>query len=394
MRLTIPAGTAIVSRSRSHSYAFSNLAGGLFLGALLLAVAQTVGASDNTGWATGPTLEQRLAMPLRVSWHGTPLARALAGLADAQHVAILRDRRVDPDQHIELTIDGEPLGKAFEHIAAQQKIGYAQFGPVAYFGPHDVASRLRTLAALRLDDARPLPDDVTRKFLMLRNWHWDDLAEPRTLLTGLAAEANVEVKNPERIPHDLWPRTDLPPLSWLDRLTLLTAQFELTYRIGDEGRSIELVDIPEEVLLTRSYAGGRNPSGLARRWAKDLPLAKVSVDEAQIHVTATVDDHERIEHRMRGTPTRKTTVSAGKEVYQLAVENTALDKLVDELAARLELQFQWDRDATKAAGIASDQLVTVKVEDADLDALLKAVFADTGLGYRRQGRKVTVRARD
>lgn len=382
-------------RSRDAAFAISHIVRGLLLIALLMVTMRpTACASDASGWVTGPTLEQQLAMPLRVSWHGTPLARALSALADAQHVAIVRDRRVDPDQRIELTIDGEPLGKAFEHIAAQQKIGYAQFGPVAYFGPHDVASRLRTLAALRLEDARPLPNDVTRKFLMLRNWHWDELAEPRTLLTDLAAEADVEIKNPERIPHDLWPQTDLPPLSWLDRLTLLAAQFGLTYRIGDEGRSIELVDIPEEVLLTRSYAGGRNAAGLARRWAKDLPLAKVSVNEGQIHVAATVDDHERIERRMRGTPTRKTTVTAGKEVYQLAVENTALDKLVDELAARLELQFLWDRDATKAAGIASDQLVTVKVENADLDTLLKAVFTDTGLAFRRQGRKVTVRAQN
>jgi len=88
-------------------------------------------------------------------------------------------------------------------------------------------------------------------------------------------------------------------------------------------------------------------------------------------------------------------VTTGPQVYQLTVEKTALDKLIDEkLAPGLGLEFQWDRDATKAAGIASDQLVTVKVEDADLDALLKAVFADTGLVYRRQGRKVTVRPRN
>jgi len=384
-----------VLRSPTRTVPFSNLVGGLFLASMmLLATGRSVAGAEPAGWATGPTLKQQLAAPLRISWHGTPLARALAALADAQRVAILCDRRVDPDQRVELTIDGETLGKAFEQIAANQNIGYAQFGPVAYFGPHDAASRLRTLAALRLEDARPLPDDVTRKLLMLRNWHWDDLAEPRTLLAELAAEANVEIKNPERIPHDLWPQTDLPPLSWLDRLTLLAAQFGLTYRIGDEGRSVELVEIPEEVLLTRSYAGGRNAAGLARRWAKDLPQAKIGEKEGQIHVAATVEDHEQIERRMRGTPTRKTTVTAGKEVYQLAVENTALDKLVDELAARLQLQFVWDRDATKTAGIASDQLVTVTVENAELDALLKAVFANTGLTYHRQGRRVTVRVRD
>ncbi len=351
-------------------------------------------SAETSGWSTGPTLEQQLEAPVRVSWHGTSFARALAGLSDTSHVAILRDRRVDPGETIEMVIDGQPLREALQHIAAQQKIGYSQFGPVAYFGPRHVSSRLRTLAALQLEDVRQMPADARRKLLMQRSWHWSMLAEPRTLLAELAAEAGVEVKNPERIPHDLWPETDLPPLSWLDRLTLLTAQFGLTYRIEDQGRSIELVDIPEEVLLTRSYDGGRTARGVARRWAQDLPQAKIRLDDNKIQVAASVEDHEQIERRMRGKPTNRTTVTAGEEVYQLAVENAALDKLVDELARRLELQFEWDRDATKAAGIAADQLVTVKVENADLDTLLKTVFANTGLEIRRQGRKVAVRARN
>ena len=348
--------------------------------------------ADPSGWASGPTLQEKLDAPLSVGWQGTPLARALAGLAEAQQVAVLRDRRVDPSQSVQLAIDNQPLSKALTLIAEQLKLGYTQFGPVAYFGPPQVTARLRTLSALRLEDARPLPADISAKFLLQRNWHWPALTEPRQLLEQLASEAAVKIINPERIPHDLWPEVDLPPLSWLDRLTLLAAQFDLTFRLSEDGRQVELVEIPENVSAARTYSGGRNARGLGRRWSKDLPDAKITVAGDEVQVVATAEDHDWIERKQNGTPTRKTTVAAGKEMYQLSVENTALDKLVDQLTQRLSLTFRWDRAATTAAGITSDQLVTVKVENADLETLLKAVFHNTGLAYRRQGRTITVRA--
>jgi hypothetical protein len=349
-------------------------------------------AADTSGWASGPTLAQKLEAPLSVGWQGTPLARALAGLAEAQHVAVLRDRRVDPNQSIQLAIDNQPLGNALTLIAEQLKIGYSQFGPVAYFGPPQVAARLRTVAAMRLEDAKALPAEVSSRFLTQRNWHWPMLAEPRQLLAELEKEAGVEVVNPQRIPHDLWPELDLPPLTWLDRLTLLAAQFDLTFRLSADGRSVELVELPDEVSVARTYAGGKNAKGLVRRWAKDFPQAKISVVGDEVQVVAMAEDHDLIEKKQKGTPTRKTTVAMGKEVYQLNVEKAALDKLVDQLTQRLGLTFKWDREATMAAGIASDQLVSVKVENADLETLLKAVFADTGLTFRRSGRTVTVKA--
>jgi hypothetical protein len=363
----------------------------LFLLSLALIQAMAC-AGQPTNWATGARVQQQLAAPLSVAWQGTPLGRALAALAESQQVAIVRDRRIDPDREITLAINAEPLGQAFERIAGHLKIGYCQLGPVAYLGPASVTSRLRTLAALRLEEARALPADARARMTLLKSWHWKMLAEPRALVADLAAEAKVEIVNADRIPHDLWPETDLPLLSWVDRLSLVAAQFGLTFRFSDEGRRVELVDIPDEVLLTRAYAGGKNPRGLARRWQRDLPAAKIEVEGPEVKVLASLEDHDQIQRRLSGTPTRKTTVKAGKELYQLAVENTALDQLVDELTQRLGLQFHWDRDATTAEGIAANQLVSVKIENADLDALLEAVFANTGLKFNRRGKTITERA--
>ena len=114
-------------------------------------------------WLTGAALEKQLDTPVSVSWTNTPAARALHSLSTAQHVAVVLDRRFDPDQSISLTLGREPLADGLRKIADQLQAGYCQLGPVAYLGPYDVAQRLRTLAALRLEDVKSLPKPRLRE---------------------------------------------------------------------------------------------------------------------------------------------------------------------------------------------------------------------------------------
>ena len=156
------------------------------------------------------------------------------------------------------------------------------------------------------------------------------------------------------------------------------------------GRRAQLVAAPATVAITRNYRAGADAAAVARRWAKALPDARVVVDKNRIRIEGLVEDHEAAQQRLRGKPMDQTTVTAGKEVYQLSVENAALDQVVGQVAERLNLEFDWDRAAIDAAGIATDQLITVKVQDASLDELVRAVLVGTGLAFRRDDRKVSL----
>jgi hypothetical protein len=357
----------------------------------LLGLGSPARCVEPTGsWATGIEIKRQLATPASVSWDRVPLARGLATLSRAQRLAIVLDRRIDPDQPVNLAAISEPLSDILERLAAQLGVGYCQLGPVAYLGPAEMAQRLRTLAAMRLDETRALPAASARKFLAMRSWPIEELAEPVQLAVHLATEAGVEMTGAEKIPHDLWPAADWPPLSWLDRLTLLLAQFDLTFRIVEGGQRIEVLPVSDKVQVTRSYAAGRDGKAVAQRWAKDLPAAQVSLTDGKIRVAARVEDHEAIETRMRGKPLSPPPVALGIERYQLSIENASLAKVINELADRLNLTVTWDKAAIESAGLSADQLVTVKIQDADLDRLLRAVFQGTGLGARRNDRTVTI----
>ncbi len=356
-----------------------------------LAVPAICSAAPNASWLTGAQLVQKLAEPATFSWTNAPAQRVLANLSDTQHVAILLDRRIDPQQHVTLATTNEPLGDVLGELANRLSGGYCQFGPLAYIGPVETAEKLRTLAALRLEDVKRLDKERVRELLRLRAWNWDDLAEPRQLMEDLARQADVELIDEGRIPHDLWRGADLPPLSWIDRVTLLAAQFDLTFRLEGGGHRVRFTPLPAHLAIVRTYAVGGNAQALAARWARQLPEARVTAAGSEIRVEGRLEDHELAARRFQSTPQRRTTVTPGEQRFQFAVENAALDAVVAQLAERLDLDVQWDSDAIEAAGVATDQLITVRVKDATLDDLLRAIFQDTSLSFERTDKAVAIR---
>ncbi|MGA2068486.1 MAG: STN domain-containing protein [Thermoguttaceae bacterium] len=358
-------------------------------------------AAAEVAWATGPALKQRLAAPVDIVWSGNPLRQALRGLSRAEHLAILVDRRLDPEERLEVKLAAVPLAEALRQIAHSRQLGVAMLGPVAYFGPAEAAARLRTLAALREEEVRRLGPATARVFLQAKPFAWDDFATPGALFGRLAEEGGVEIDGLSQVPHDLWAAADLPPLPWVDRLTLVAIQFDLTFAVVPGGRRrVELVPLPETIALVRSYPGGPDPGVAAKRFAALAPGAEIKIEGDRVWVRGRLEDHERIaappaqsaEHDepavKRPNPAK---VAAGRVVIsRFAVQEKPVGKVLEQLAARLGFQLQMDADALRAAGISLDQRVSVQVENATLDDALRGLLRTTPLGYRRHGNVVEI----
>ena len=365
---------------------------------VLLASAPSAGSGE-TGkaaqsmWLTGPALTKRLSAPMDIVWSGKSFRAVLESLSQAEKVAIVLDRRIDPDAPVDVAISGKSLAEALSAIAQHQNAVVCMVGPVAYFGPPAAAKRLRTLVWLRSEEVKTLPAETAKVWTRSRPFTWPDLAEPRQLLAQLARDSNIELKGLELVPHDLWAGADLPPLPLVERLSLVAIQFELTFTIAADGKTVTLVPIPDDLAIVRSYDGGRQPEQLAKRYASLAPEAQISLSGGKVWVKGLLEDHERIASPPR--PPSQPEASQPRDIElvrieRLAIKNIPLGKALENIAAKLELQLHIDRQAIAAAGISLEQPVSVNASGLTVDELLAEMVKSTGLTVQRTGRTVRI----
>ena len=332
---------------------------GLFIAVTLLHTLLSANAADMSGrvpWATGRQLTQTLAQPLDVFWSNNPLRDAMTSLSRAQRVAILIDRRVDPGQRLSLSLQNVPLESVLQTVAARCGLGLGRLGPIVYLAPPAAATRLRPLA-MALDRAvRQLPAAAQRKFFRSQPLAWEDLTTPRDLLAQLGQQNGIELAGLERVPHDLWAAAELPPLSLVERLTLIAAQFDLSFKIAGGGARLELAPMPENL----------------RGLPADRPTISATQAATKSPLTEAATNIERV------------------RIERLSVRAKPLGPVLRQLAQRLGLELKLDEQAIGRAGISLEQRVSVLVENASVDQLLRELLKSTGLTFHRRQNVVEI----
>ncbi len=349
-------------------------------------------------WATGAALAERLTASVGVTLGASPLREGLYRLGRMQEVGVLLDRRIDPGREVHVALHQTPLGEALRKVAEAGAMGVTQVGPLFYFGPVEATSKLRTLAAMKREEVKGLPQDVALRLTRARAWEWGDLATPRDLVHSLAEEGRLQVDGLDRIPHDLWAAADLPPLSLLDRLTVIALQFDLTFSISPDGAVIRFVPFPDEIAVVRRYPGGAQPAEIAEKITAMVPKARVRMVGSEVYVKGTVEEHDRISASR--TPSRRDPSRPAPDapevthIERLTVENIPVGAVLKQMASQLDLELKYDHAGLSRAGASLNTLISVQVERISLDDLLKEVTDAAGLSYRREGRLVEIRPRD
>ncbi len=319
--------------------------------------------------------------PASVTWAGATLRESLGRFAESQALCVILDRRIDPGAKLELTADRIPA-EAIIRAAGEQAGAQASFlGTLVYLGPEATAKRLATVAALRAQDAQRLPTALRKQLLERRAWSWPDFATPRELLAKLSAEAGLKLNRDEKIPHDLWAGAKLPELTLVERLTLILAQFDLTYRISEDHSAIVLEPLPDQVSIERDYAGGNNPQQRAKAWRERAPEAEIEIRGKRIAVRGTIEEHQALTAAEKPTP-KPDEPPAGTQVYTLTVTGKPLSEVLPQLAKQLHLKLELDEKAIQDRGVSLDSLVNLQVKEATLKELLDELFKDTEIAYR------------
>lgn len=338
-------------------------------------------AAAESVWKTDAALERQLELPASINWGSNPLRPALANLARHQGVAIFLDRRVDPDQGVELISENLPLRHLLQDVANRLKLGVGRVGPVIYLGPPDTARVLGTVAALRAASESRLPGAVRARVAAARPLTWAELATPRELAERLAADAGLRVDGIERIPHDLWPAVDLPPLTFAQSMSLVLAGFHLAFDYASDGESIRLAPLPSEASITQRIAFRGTSAAAAAQIERQFPGVRFTIENAFVQIDSTIEVADAIRRLLEAPSVRPQQPVAKTKLekrYTLRVREQPLAAVAAAIAKNCGVELRFDPRATEA----QDQRVSLEVADVTLDHLLRSLLDQTGLTYR------------
>ena len=150
---------------------------------------------------------------------------------------------------------------------------------------------------------------------------WDDFDKPADIFARLAEKYSLAVEGAEMIPHDLWVGAVIPEATPIEALSLVLAQFELTFAWTDRGEAIRLESMPERVVIEQGHLPPRGKSAAAALadWKEKLPDLEARVEAGKIVVSGTVEIQEMIDRLRRGgTLPDKKACAARRSAAQTA----------------------------------------------------------------------------
>jgi hypothetical protein len=373
----------------------------LFRRMLFIAVLLLMQVADACSQAAEAKLDALLGEPVTIAWQGVPLRTALTRLSETRQLVIWLDRRVDPTTPISLSAADRPLGETLQALAEQAGASATPFAGVIYVGPPQVAGELATLAVLAREPLAGAPVAVRNRWLMPRPWKFARLSQPRQLLVELAASVDARVDNQQVVPHDLWPERTLPAMAPIDGAVLLLAGFDQTPLLSPDGSSLTVAAIKRPAVIAREY---RVPN--SRQAAFDAAVAEMggavqSAAGGRRTIAARIEDHSKLRAIASGRPVdaaqerddkrnaTPSTAAIDDRRFTLTIDNKPIAAVLNQLAAQLNLQIEWD------GAIADDEvrnaLVSCQVAQAELDELLRALLAPAGLDFERSENRILIR---
>lgn len=322
--------------------------------------------------------------PVRGSLDPAPLHSVMQQLCLNPRLAWIIDRRLDPDQLLTCEPLEAPLS---EFLPKQLKAIHADavvLGDTVIVGPEAAIRWLRTLGEVQRAERLAQGGDPKLIQALGRpvEQHWDDLAQPRTLVMEVAERAKLELKGVESIPYDLWGSGDLVGLTTGEILTLLAWQYDLqlTWQAGGKPA---LVPLQTPVSVSRLI---RIPDAQRDAVKSQFPELVNTPEGKSQRVIGRVEELEALEAWLKGgtDPRGKPKPAAGDwrtRKFKLKVENAPLIDILKRLKAQ-GIPIEWNEEALVAADVDLKLKLQFDLQNASIQELLSALCQPAGLQFR------------
>lgn len=349
---------------------------------------RVVAQSQAIEWQTGAAIEKTVDEITSIDWTDQTLPLGFRTLETTFRMPIVRDRRVDPRRRLTVSSQNRSLEETISVAAAAAELESTVLPWGIYVGPSQVPDRAATAIALLRNELQQAPAADRRRLSRETPASWPRLSQPSQLVQAIAEEYQVQIAGIDTIPYDLWDARDLPKLDFVDRLSLILASFDLTFRWIEMGKRVELIALPAALRFpdTYSVSGGRTPP--LNDWRTRYPQADFKVSGNRIEVEGTWNAHREVQRWIadRRRPSSLGNAPAGERRYTLRIPSATLGEITDYLGKQLEMEFVW----SAAAEAKRDTRTMLQVQDATLDAMLRSIFKDAGLTHKIEGKRVLI----
>ncbi len=346
----------------------------------------------SSAFLVGPQLQKRLGEVVTVSFVDQPFRQAIRSFSKSYQVAVMLDRRLDPDRLVSLSVRDRPVGELLVSLAAAGGGEVCWMGPVAYVGPPEKAWHVLAAAEMCQQVVEQFPSRERIRWQETSAMAWPDFASPRELLVDLARQLDWQLLQPELIPHDLWPGMELPPLAMAEKLALLTVPFEMRPVPDVSRRTIQLREFEPNLRWQRSYPWPIPPLASSEALRKLIPAAQWEIRGRVLFVTGTWPEHRALIELAKPSPGRAPPAgkTAGERRYTIRNAKGRFESVMRQLAAALGLEIRFDQEALARAGIAPDTFISFSVENATREELLEAATGAAGCSFRIEGNVLVI----
>ena len=237
--------------------------------------------------------------------------------------------------------------------------------------------------------ARALPPTRQQLWLQRSAWSWNDLAEPRQLLTQQANRLGIRIDGVQAIPHDLLRRRQLPPLSTVDRLLLIAAGFGKSIALDADGSGCRLIAWPEAASYPQQYTLPRERTDDVDALIHQLPDVPLEVRGRRLVVDGRWEDHQRVRQWLAGAQdngTHQETNLANRRFSLRAVNQPTLS-VVRVITDNVGLTLQVDARLQDRL----QRRTSVQLREATFQQAMQQLLEPLDVAFQLDGKTVQLR---
>lgn len=333
---------------------------------------------------TEKQFETSLETRISVSWKNRQLRDAIRTLSELHEIPIILDRRIPPNQLLDLDVIDTTLIETLEMIAELSEASISILPGVVYIGPSVVAESLRTLIYV---NHKELGKDNDQKLVDRKiSVSWPDLDQPGKIFESVCKQYQISVINPELIPHDLWMGASLPEIGFNEMASLILAQYDLYYQVENRNE-IRLVPFKFPIKVNfRHEVTKKQLEEIIPEIRKDKDFPELEVKNRTVTFSGFLEQEEDFLNRLNGKKekTRKKAnepVSLDRRRFTLTVKEVSAKQLI-ELLQKNGIRISYDEEKFQSKNVDLEKQLDIDLQGATIRQFLDTFCKPLGLEYK------------